>query len=53
MKEYLNKLEKLIKKYNKAQVAVWLTVKDTRTIDAWFVRKSIPSKYLDAIKELK
>jgi hypothetical protein len=53
MKEYLEKLKKLIDKYGKAKVAVSLEVTDTRTIDAWFQRKMIPSKYLDTIKELK
>lgn len=53
MKEFLEKLQELIDKYDKAQVAVKLGVKDTRTIDAWISRKMIPSKYLDKIKELR
>lgn len=53
MKEYLNKLKKLIEKHGKAKVAVALDVTDTRTIDAWIYREMIPSKYLDTIKELK
>lgn len=53
MKEYFKKLEKLLEKYSKAEIAVKLNVRDTRTIDAWFRREIIPSKYLDTIKELK
>lgn len=53
MEWYLKKLGKLIKNHGKAQVAVWLNVTDTRTIDAWIHRNIIPAKYLDTIKELK
>lgn len=53
MKEYLKLLKKLIEKSGKAKIAVNLNVKDTRTIDRWFEREMIPSKYLDKIKEMK
>lgn len=53
MEKYFKKLTELIEKYGKAKVAVSLDVKDTRTMDAWFQRKQIPSKYLDLIKGMK
>lgn len=53
MEKYFKKLKKMIEKHGKAKVAVYLGVSDTRTMDAWFQRKQIPSKYLDLItKEL-
>jgi hypothetical protein len=50
MKKYLLALERLIKQHSKAQVAVWLGVENTSTIDAWLKRETIPSKYLDEIE---
>jgi len=49
MKEYLKALQELINKNGKAQVAVWLDVSNTGTLEAWFKRELIPAKYLDKI----
>ncbi len=52
MENYFKKLTKLLKKHGRPQVAIWLKLKSTRTCDAWYLRKLIPSKYLDTIEKL-
>lgn len=51
MKTGLRELRQLLKRASKAQVAVWCGIGDTRTVDQWITRKSVPVKYHNIINE--
>jgi hypothetical protein len=48
----IKKLEKLKAKYGPAQVCVWLGVKDTRTLNTWLSRGSIPFHMEEKVKQV-
>jgi hypothetical protein len=48
----LKKLKKLKEKYGSAQVCVWLGLKDTRTLNTWLSRDSIPSYMEEIVKQV-
>lgn len=44
------KLNYLLERHMKSEIAVWCNVEDTRTIGMWAARKSVPKKYHEIIK---
>lgn len=45
-------LEKLKNLHGAAQVCVWLGIQDTRTLNTWISRKSVPYKYHEVAKKV-
>jgi len=48
----IKKLEKLKDIHGAAQVCVWLGLKDTRTLNTWISRKTIPFHKLEVVTKI-
>lgn len=46
------KLKKLVKLHGAAQVCVWLKMKDTRSLNQWLSRGSVPTYKRDQVEEV-
>lgn len=48
----IKKLKDLKEEHGAAQVCVWLSVKDTRTLNTWLSRKAIPFHMMEKVEKL-
>lgn len=48
----IKKLNDLKNEHGAAQVCVWLGIKDTRTLNTWLSRSSIPFHMLEKVTKL-
>lgn len=48
----IRELKQITKSHGAAQVCVWLGIKDTRTLNTWISRKSIPFHMMKKVNEV-
>lgn len=47
----IKKLKSLVKNHGAAQVCVWLGIQDTRTLNTWISRETIPFHMVKKVEE--